>query len=400
MNILVIGNHRNALAVARSLGNQHSVMLASPNGPGRVERSKFVSKTLSLPDASDPEFADKLETMLNSMSESPVLFPIGDTELFGLTRVPSILNGTIKVVMPEPKVVEKCLEKSTILDLATALEIPQRRYRKVDRLADLDEAVREIGCPCIIKSDHQLSQAFGKKAYRIDDPDRLTSLISRQSEPEHSLIVQALASGLRHNVYFAANRGQLVGAIQAEVLRTDILDGSGYTVESQSIMLRDDMKAYTRKLVKSLGFHGIGNTQFLVDQQLGTISFLEISPRLGAAFAVTIPCGFDFARAGLDLAIGDAVRSEYLPRHYPEGKRLAWSFGDVAGLVRAIRVKEISSTEAVGWAWRALRSSISADIHTTWSWQDPMPAIANLFTLVADFWRFVRSAMIGKYKKQ
>jgi predicted ATP-grasp superfamily ATP-dependent carboligase len=396
MNILILGNHRNALAVARSLGDQHHIILAPASGVGRVERCRFVAEILSLPEASDQDFAVELEAALQGMSDPPLLFPMGDNELFGLLRVPSILNATVKAVMPNPEVVAKCLEKSAILDLANTLKIPQAIYRKVHRLAGIQEAVREIGCPCIIKSDHQLSLAFGKKAYRVDDPDKLTSLISRQSEPKHGLIVQALASGLRHNVYFAADSGHLAGAMQAKVLRTDMFDGSGFTVESQSIRLRDDLKNYTERLIESLGFHGIGNTQFLVDQQSGAISFLEISPRMGAAFAVTVPCGFDFARAGLNLAIGDPLPPEYLPANYPEGKRLVWSFGDVSGLTRATRAKEISITEAFGWLWRAIQAALTADIHTTWSWRDPKPAIANMFTLLAGAWRLVRKPIGGK----
>ena len=167
-------------------------------------------------------------------------------------------------------------------------------------------------------------------------------------------------------------------------------------VYNESIRLRDDLKNYTERLIESLGFHGIGNTQFLVDQQSGAISFLEISPRMGAAFAVTVPCGFDFARAGLNLAIGDPLPPEYLPANYPEGKRLVWSFGDVSGLTRATRAKEISITEAFGWLWRAIQAALTADIHTTWSWRDPKPAIANMFTLLAGAWRLVRKPIGGK----
>jgi len=310
MNILILGNHRNALSVARGLGDQHRIILAPATGVGCVEKSRFVAETLPLPEASDQNFILELEAALQSMPDPPVVFPIGDNELFRLMSAPSVLNAKVRAVMPEPQVVEKCFEKSAILDLANTLNIPQAFYRKVDRLAELQEAVGEIGCPCIIKSNHQLSLAFGKKAYRVENPETLDSLISDQPEPTQGLIVQALATGLRHNVYFAANRGRLAGAMQAKVLRTNVFDGSGFTVESQSVPLRDDLKIYTERLIESLGFHGIGNTQFLIDEYLRTISFLEISPRMGAAFAVTIPCGFDFVRAGLNLAIDEPLRPE------------------------------------------------------------------------------------------
>ena len=397
--ILILGNQRNALTVARRLGKQHRVILGGTAGPGRVERSRFVAETWRLPDASDDGFAAALESLLQSTPDAPVLFPVGDSELFGLLRVPSVLDGKIRAVMPDPGVVAKCLDKLDTLDLASSLQIPQADYRKVKQLSELRKAIRDVGCPCIIKSGHQLSLAFGRKAYLVNSPDELSPLIARESEPKHGLIVQAVATGRRHNVYFAADKGRLVGAMEARVLRTTIFDGSGFTVESQSIPLSDALRRHTERLVEALDYHGIGNSQFLVDQQRGEISFLEISPRLGAAFAVTVPCGFDFAHAGLSLAVGDPLRPEFLPRDYPAGRRLAWSFGDLAGLVNAVRSGDIRAAHVGIWLWCIIRAAVTADIHATWTWQDPRPTLAIAFAAFGKLWQFVRLSQVTRDRR-
>jgi len=389
--ILILGNHRNALTVARRLGKEHRLILGGAYGPGRVERSRFVAETWSLPGATSDDFATALESKLLSLPDALVLFPIGDDELFGLLRVPSVLEGRVRAVMPAPEIVAGCLDKAANVDLASRLQVPQARYRKVTRLSELQDAVREVGCPCIIKSDHQLSLAFGKKAYRIFDPDELIALVANEPEPQHGLIVQAVATGLRHNVYFAADKGRLVGAMEARVLRTNIFDGSGFTVESVSVPLSDVLRRHTERLVEALEYHGIGNTQFLVDQEQGEISFLEISPRMGAAFAVTVPCGFDFSRAGLSLAVGDPVSPEILPRDYPAGCRLAWAYGDLVGLIGAVRSREISGSQAGIWLWCIIRAAVTADIHTTWSWSDPRPALANVSASLGKLFTFAKS---------
>ena len=374
--ILILGNHRNALSVARQLGKHHHVVLGGTEGVGRVERSRYVAETGSLPDANSEQFPDALEALLQQLPDAPVLFPIGDVELSAVLQVPGIQDGTVRAAMPSPEVVATCLNKTANLDLAHRLHIPQAEYRHVEQLSELPQAVREVGCPCIIKSDHQLSLAFGKKAYRVNHTDEIDSLVAREPEPEHGLIVQARATGLRHNVYFAAENGRLVGAMEARVLRTTIHDGSGFTVESESVPLSDALLRPTEQLVEALGYHGIGNTQFLVDAQQGELSFLEISPRLGAAFAVTIPCGFDFAGAAVALAIGKPLQPDFLPANYPAGRRLAWSFGDLQGLVLAARQGEIGPAQVGRWLYRITRSAIRADIHTTWSWRDPRPTLA------------------------
>ena len=373
--VLILGNHRNALSVTRKLGENHRVALGGLDGVGRVERSRHVAETWALPDARSPLFPDALESLLNKLPELPVLFPIGDVELFALLRVPSVLEGRIRSAMPAPDVVEKCLDKTVNLTLADKLQIPQADYRHVQQLSEIPDAVRAVGCPCIIKSDHQLSLAFGKKAYRVEGPGDLPAF-NHEAEPEHGLIVQAAATGLRHNVYFAAENGRLVGAIEARVLRTTNFDGSGFTVESESVPLSDALLRPTEKLIEALDYHGIGNTQFLVDPHSNDTSFLEISPRLGAAFAVTIPCGFDFAGAALALALGESVNPDFLPGEYPVGRRLAWSFGDLQGLVLAARRGEVGAAEMGGWFYRIVRAAIRADIHTTWAWRDPLPTLA------------------------
>lgn len=383
MTILILGNHRNALSVARQLGEQHRVILGGTMGDGRIDHSRFVAETWPLPDPGSELFADALESLLKKLPDDPILFPIGDGELAAVARMPGIQDGSIKAVMPAAEITTTCLDKAANLDLANHLRVPQAPYRKVKQLSDLAQAVEDVGCPCIIKSDHQLSLAFGKKAYPINDPDELAALIAREPEPEHGLIVQARATGLRHNVYFAADKGRLVGAMQARVVRTTNFDGSGFTVESESVPLNDELLQPTQRLVEALRYHGIGNTQFLVDPQPESLSFLEISPRMGAAYAVTIPCGFDFAHAGLSLANGAPVKSEHVPRDYPSGKRLAWSYGDFVGLVKAAGNGEVRATQACNWLYSAARAAVRADIHTTWSWQDPRPTLAIVYTALA-----------------
>jgi len=378
VKILILGNYRNALTVARCLGEQNEVILGGIGGAGRVERSRFVTDVWPLPDADSDNFADALETLLHNSPDVSVLFPIGDAELFALLSVPGVLEGQVSVVMPAPKVVEWCLDKAANLELASRLKIPQAKYRTVRHLSELAKAVEDVGFPCVIKSDHQVSLAFGKKACRVFESGELTALIANGPEPQHGLIVQAEATGLRHNVYFAAEKGRLVGAMEARVMRTNIFDGSGFTVESESIPLSDVLRGYTEQLVEALEYHGIGNTQFLVDEQYKRISFLEISPRMGAAFALTAASGFDFSQAGLNLAVGDSPSPGILPRDYPTGRRFAWSYGDFLGLINAVRSREINVAEAFTWLWHIVRSALLADIHATWSWQDPRPALANV----------------------
>ena len=394
-DILLLGNYRNALTVARSLGRRHRIILGGTDGAGRVEYSRFVKQTWQLPKIDHDNFAMSFESALESAANAPVIFPVGDAELYALADLPGVIDGRIKVVMPASKIVNACLDKAANLKLANDLGIPQADYRIVNNIADLQTAIEDVGCPCIIKSDHQMSLAFGKKAYHIDDPAEIIPLLRNVEETGHGFVVQKAVTGLRHNVYFAAEHGRLVGAMEARVLRTNIFDGSGFTVESMSVPLDESLKHYTEQLVGRLEYHGIGNTQFLVDRHDGGVSFLEISPRMGAAFALTVACGFNFSQAGLNLAVGDPVHSDILPTQYPAGKRFAWSYGDAAGLFTAIREAELRLPQAIGWLGHIPVTAICANIHATWSWKDPKPALINLSVVVGKF-----LSILGRSRKK
>ena len=165
---------------------------------------------------------------------------------------------------------------------------------------------------------------------------------------------------------------------------------TGYVAPRDDAWETPEMKAYAEKLPAALVardqiphayrefavFQRQKVTQFLVDAK-GDTSFLEISPRMGAAIAVTVPCGFDFPSAGVDLARGLTPDSAYLPNDYPVGITLAWSYGDLAGLIHAMQSGAIGVSESGLWLWSAFRSAITADVHTSWSWADPRPTMAT-----------------------
>lgn len=387
--VLILGNHRNALTTARLLHARHRVVLGNAGGVGQVEQSRFVAQTLSLPDASQSEFPDAVQTVIDDHPAPLILFPIGDAELAGLLAVSAVQKGEVRTVMASPETVALTLDKAAVLDLASRLDVPQANFRIVKRLSELPDAVRDIGVPCVIKSAHQMSLAFDQKAYRVTDLAQIAGLIDLDSEPEHGLIVQAAADGIRHNVYFAADNGRLVGAMEARVTRTNIFDGSGFTVESESMPLDENLKGHTERLIDELGFHGIGNTQFLVAGDYEELSFLEISPRMGAAFALTVPCGFNFAEAGVSLALGNKPSEEHLPQDYPAGIRFAWSVGDFVGLLNAARSRQITGVQAIKWLGHFLRSAVIADIHATWTVKDPKPTLAIVMSVAARFWRYL-----------
>jgi predicted ATP-grasp superfamily ATP-dependent carboligase len=321
-------------------------------------------------------FACALEAFLARRSEIDVVIPLGDRELTALGHQEPALPTGVRLVMASPRTVRLCLDKPRMCQLAVQLQVPQAEFRDVSSLRELEREADRIGYPCIVKPTDQLARIFGEKAAVLRSPERLREVFVDWPTENASLFVQRWVSGARHNIHFFAHEGKLVRSVETRVLRTTRPDHTGYTVEAVSIAPSPELQQPTRQLVAHLEYSGLGCAQYLVDPEHGSACFLEINPRLGAAFAAAAAAGVDFPRLAVEWGHGSgtaAAGAAYLP-----GKRIAWLLGDLQGLGRAIARRQVSTREGLRWLLRALWSGVRADIHATWSWRDPLPtAVAS-----------------------
>jgi hypothetical protein len=146
-------------------------------------------------------------------------------------------------------------------------------------------------------------------------------------------------------------------------------------VEGVTVPLDRELARYCRLLTARLAFTGVGCMQFIRTPS-GAVHFLEPNPRLGANFAVVDRCGLDLTALACALAAGTAGGSGLDDFRYEPGVRYSWTFGDIRGLRRAVRRREIGAAQAVDWLVRAIRSAAAAEIHLTWSVRDPHPTLA------------------------
>jgi predicted ATP-grasp superfamily ATP-dependent carboligase len=202
------------------------------------------------------------------------------------------------------------------------------------------------------------------------------------------ILVQRYAAGGRYNVQLLAVEGRLVRRVQTLTLRTDRLDGTGYTVDAVTVTLPALVDEYCRRLMERLRYDGPGCAQFMIDRRTGRMSFLELNPRLGAAFAVAALCAVDFPRLAVQAALEPGAVDSFGPDYAP-GKRIAWTYGDLDGIIRALDAGEIGVRGALRWLGQAAASFVTADIHTTWSWRDPAPTLVAYLQLLAGVGRRV-----------
>jgi biotin carboxylase len=373
----VLGNYRPSISVVRSLGRAgHRVIVGREPWASYAERSRYAVEVWDHPSIETHElsFIEALQAFLKDRPDIGFLFPVRGLAIISLCRHLSHIPSYVKLVMPDPALVELCDHKTKMLAVVAELGIPYPSFAIVANLSDLYEQAEAIGYPCIVKPTVAELRIKGEKGVICHTATELQENLTHWPTGHDTVMVQRYASGVRHNLHFVAKDGELLHCLDAVSLRTQRPDGTGLTVQGISVELPDALREYCRQLLSRLDYTGIGCLQFLCDESKGSTDFLEINPRLAAGYAIAQYCGLDLPLMALNLVQGAPIPMER--DSYPVGKRFAWTQGDLAGLKVAWRQGEITSGQATQWFTNAIKSFMRADMHLTWSWHDPSPALA------------------------
>ena len=367
--VLVIGDYRQTLTVVRSLAarGMRAVVGRTRGKRSQIRYSRYAAEVWAHPPIDEgftPAFLDAVDRF-----RPVVVFPVGDREIswFGNHRehLPAI-----PIAAPDATIAAECLDKATLMKRTADLGIDHAPFHVVSDPRELEAAVAALGFPCFVKPHDPLLRLFETRGIRFDDPDDLRRRFISWPEGHRRLIVQRYFKGPRHNVYFAAHTGRLIGAVEVEILRTDCHDGTGLAVDGLVVEASPALLAGTASLVKDLKYTGVGCTQFLVGRD-GSTSFLELNPRLGANYVVVHSAGLDLASIAVDLATDREVVTPRLRT----GIRYAWTLGDIEGLKRAVVKREVSRGEVLRRLLDVGRAAWRADVHVTWRFSDPLPSI-------------------------
>ena len=369
--VLVLGDYRQTLQVVRSLASAGWTVVAGVDDrtASHVRRSNAVDTLWHHPPVTSPRFGSALADAL-ARHRPDVVFPVGDAEIAWISEQ----DLTVPVAAAERSVVEACQDKSALLQRAAAVGVPFTESQVVMNLAELRTVAGAIGYPVIVKSHDPLQRLLKSKGIVCPDAATLEERLGIWPDTHSTLIVQRYFEGERHNLYFSAHEGEILGHVEVVIGRTDRLDGTGYAVDGRSVETTPAVLEHSAALVADLKYTGVGCTQFLVGPD-GDLSFLELNPRLGANFAVVAAAGLDLAVSAVDLVLGD----DPAPASPRAGVRYSWTTGDLRGIKRAFLTREIGFGRSLRWLARAMRDAVAADVHVIWSWRDPRPALSVLW---------------------
>ncbi|MBW3558342.1 MAG: ATP-grasp domain-containing protein [Proteobacteria bacterium] len=375
--IVLFGNLRASLTLARSLARDGHIihagydeldpyLIASRHVAGAFQHAR--------PDLEPEAALAGLQAYLDRHRSVDVVIPVSDIAVRLISRNRSRFRGRARLILPAPEVVETCIDKAAMFDLCERLGVALAPRRIVTDHPGLLAAVEAIGRPCIVKPVDACHYLFDRKAIILRAGEPVSAAVPFWPAEHRSLCVQAFVAGPRHDISFAAHQGRLVGAVDCKVLRTDRADDTGYTTQLISTAPHPEVARGLEAMVRALGYTGVGDIEFMVDEENQQISFIELNPRLSASFKSAEVCGLPVSRLMLSLGLGEAPASAPDPWAYPVGRRTVWLKGELAGLKRQRRDGEIAGPELV-CALRQLLKTALHHHHLTFEIGDPGPVV-------------------------
>jgi len=378
-SVLLLGNYRPAIAVARALAREGNRIVLGLGGEGGAQLSRSVAEVWAHPSLRTDEdaFLDALRALLAARPDIRLVLPVAeDFVLFFARRAIESMGGTC-IVSPAPQVVCAFADKAASLQRAADLGVPCLPFRVVTSHAELLASAAAIGFPLTVRPLGVTARLGTKKALILHTAAELHEALPEWPRGHRELLLQLYATGERHNLYFAARNGRLEGFVQTRILRTDQPDGTGLAVYGETVAPQPGIVADTAKLTRSCRYTGIGLTQFIVDPGTGARCFLELNPRVSGSHSVPEAFGLPLSRLAVELARSGSCAALPPPGSYPAGLRYAWTYGDLRGLKAEWDRGEVDAKAMLKRAVRIAAAALRADVHMTWSWSDPLPTLAK-----------------------
>lgn len=376
--VLVLGHGGPSLAAIRSLSAAgFRVLVGRDTTSLDVDCSRHASELSEhpSPDTDGRKFVDWLLDFLQRRRDVAFVFPIGERYLSCLACHAGEFSDSPHLVMPAPAAIMTCLDKRASYELASRLDVPVPERRLVGELSKLEAAATEVGYPCVVKPVDSLRPFLGRKAIIFDTPRELRTGLTSWPDGHSVLLVEEYVRGYRHNCQFAALDGEVTAYFEHRSRRTDRIDGTGNEVEGESIAPTAALREYTQRMMRALGYSGVGCVQFVLEPRSGRAGFMEINPRLDGMCEIARGCGYDFPMLAIECARGRAPMPPARGGAYPPGKRIHWLMADVQGLIGAVGRREVSLSAALWWTARMAEAFVRSDFQLAWAWTDPLPTL-------------------------
>ena len=371
---IVLQGRACGLGVIRSLGRERiPLLVADPhrNAPGLHSR---YCKSLIIPDPEiEPEMAlDSLMKEGEKLKEKGVLFPSSDAFTIFTSKHRKMLSEHFKMILSPGNMTGELVNKRYQYAEARRVGMPMPATYYPSTLEEAEVIKDDLEYPVIIKPSlsHVFLSKLNRKAFIANGPKDLLGIFNQQLPPNHPVIVQSFIPGPVTNLYetetYVGQNGKVLAFLVRQKLRQFPEDTGMGTLE-RTINDPEIVRLGT-DFVQSIGFKGIANLEFKMDDRDGKYKLMEINPRYSLQNISATKAGINFPLIQyLDLT------EQPLPSIPDYADDVTWLDASRDILAYRSHKKEVSLKSFI-------QSWLGADCYAYHSWDDPIPAIARFST--------------------
>lgn len=357
MKILVTdGDNRAALAITRSLGRTHEIIVGATQRRSLASVSRWCRASFVYPDpVRDPQ------GFLNTLREEvrrrhiDVLLPVSD-----ITTIPvaehQVDFGPCRIPISDADTIKRAADKVEIMALAERLGVPCPVGVAVGNKDEAMAHAHEIDFPLVVKPGRSRVRVDGRwlstSVRYADDPADLKKILSELHPAMFPVLLQERIQGPGVGLFLCCDHGRPLAAFCHERLREKPPSG-GVSVLRESIAVDERARDYAQRLLGELRWHGIAMVEFKRDARDDIPKLMEINGRFWGSLQLAIDAGVDFP-ALLVRMLDDKNLAPV--SGYRTGVRSRWLWGDIDALLMLLtkRAERERLPAAQRGRWRAL----------------------------------------------
>lgn len=301
--------------------------------------------------------------------------PASDMSLQIVCAAYAELSRFCAVAAPPLAIVQRMLNRETMLAAAKAAGIPVSDAVKIPRASDIDSALERLRFPVIARVGDRSSWVARELTPRtFASAEALRAIFATQPRFGEGLLFQSQHGEDSVDIGLLLSKGKRITSVQHRRLSESPPSGGAAAVAmSEAVDVK--LLEYSMRLLRALEWEGVAMVEFRRDRATGKSVLVDVTARFWGTLPLDIEAGVDFPLYAWQLAKGIAPSP---PASYPHGLRVRWTAGS---LERAGYAFAESPADRIrfGAAFRQLLADFAPGTKSAlWSWRDPLPAIQEV----------------------
>jgi predicted ATP-grasp superfamily ATP-dependent carboligase len=342
---------------------------SDPPAPGQWSRHASARLRLSDPRADPRRFAEQVAEAVRAGDFATVL-PGSDASVLALSNHRDVLGDTVQLGLPAREVVDRCVNKLTMLDDAAGAGLASPQSVACGDAAEAQATASRLGYPVLLKPRQTVFDDHGglKQRQTMIAEDE-TALLEALPEFGLPCLLQNFERGGVVSIAGVAADDRLLAVVFSRYVRT-WPPQAGPVSFSHTQEPPASLVERVGRLVRTLGWQGIFELE-LIERPDGGFAAIDFNPRLYGSIALAARAGAPIPAVWCDWLL----RREASERTAAIGVSYRWEEAEARNALRSLRGGRLREVLNVIRPRRPLARAY-------FRWADPGPAIAMLLRLV------------------